>query len=199
MKSFFYIFVLSIFATLSLGGLNSAFASTPEYIELHEHPAARAEFTFAGGIALQTGYLTTQKSVGSYIFGANFVTPGGLLSVEFQGFNADHNTGEFPLSNNKSVVVSTFSFIPNIRVYTKEALSIYLGLGLIQVGLFQSAPESTVSYGSFVFSGLLRYELNDKWSLHYKTQWYNVSKTESDQKTSFEVWNHAFGAGYSFN
>jgi hypothetical protein len=194
MKSFFCIFAF----ILALGDFRPAFASTPEYLEIQEQPAARSEFTFSAGMALQTGYLTTQDSVGTYIFGANFVTPGGLLSVEFQGFNADHDTGEFPLENNKSVIVSTFAFIPNVRVYTKEALNIYLGLGLIQVGLFQTAPENRVSYGSFVFSGLLRYELSDKWSLLYKTQWYNVNKTENDQKTSFEVWNHALGAGYSF-
>ncbi|HEY8272274.1 MAG TPA: hypothetical protein VIG33_15390 [Pseudobdellovibrionaceae bacterium] len=194
MKFIFCLFTFILF----LSEFDSAFATESEYIEIHEAFYPRIELTLAGGLALQTGYLTTKASLGTYIFGVNFVMPGGLMSFDWQGFHADHDTGEFPLNNNKSVTVSTFSFIPHVRVFNHEAWNAYVGLGFTQVSLYQTSPEYMVDYGSFVFSGLLRYELNNKWSVLYKTQWYNVNKTENDQKTSFEVWNHAIGAGYSF-
>ncbi len=197
MRYFFWILTYILF----LDGLNLALASTPEYIEIQERLYPRAEFGFAAGVALQTGYLTTQDSVGTYILGLNFITPGGLMSFDWQKFNVDHDTGEFQL-NNKSVNVTSFSFIPYFRVLNKDfnehALNIYLGVGLIEVTLFQADPEYMVNYGSFIFSGLLRYELSNKWSLQYKTQWFNVNQTINDQKTHFESWSHSFGAGYTF-
>lgn len=188
---------LLVFVTsLWLG--SSALATTPEYIEIKEVPLARVEITAAGGVALQTGYLTTEPSVGSYILGVNFVMPGGLFSFEWQGFNAKHDTGEFALNNNDSVTVTTVSFIPHVRIYNREAWNVYLGIGFTNVGLYQYGPDYNTNYGSFLFAGLLRYELNPRWSVQYKTQWYNVVQTVNDQKTSFEVWNHTAGVGYSF-
>lgn len=175
----------------------SAFATTPEYIEIKELPPLRIEFSAAVGAALQTGYLTTTDSVGTYILGAGLVMPGGLFSFEWQGFKADHDTSEFPLNNGKSVQVSTMSFIPHVMVYNRDLWNVYLGIGFANVGLYQEGPDYNTNYGSFILSGLLRYELSRKWSLQYKTQWYNVQQTVSDQKTSFEVWNHALGVGYS--
>ncbi|MGZ3743910.1 MAG: hypothetical protein ACXWRA_08660 [Pseudobdellovibrionaceae bacterium] len=194
MRSVFYLFIF-IFSWVSF---ESAFATTAENIEIREAVQPRIEITFAGGTALQTGYLTTQKSVGTYILGVNFVMPTGLMSFDWQGFDVNHDTGEFPLNNNKSAMVETFSFIPYIRVLNKQEWNAYLGLGLTEVSLYQKSPDFMVSYASFVFSGLVRYEVSTKWSAFYKTQWYNVNKTENDLKTSFEVWNHVIGVGYSF-
>lgn len=189
---------LLAFAAIVLGLSSSCWATTPEYIEIKEAPPLRLEVTVSGGVALQTGYLTSKDSVGSYILGLNFVMPGGLFSFEWQGFEADHDTGEFALNNNKSVSVSTMSFIPHVQVYSRNAWNVYLGIGFTNVGLYQTNPDYTINYGSFIFGGLLRYEITPKWAVHYKTQWYNVVQTFNDQKTSFEVWNHMIGFGYSF-
>jgi hypothetical protein len=185
-------------AVLLCGFSVRAGATTPEYIEIKEVPPARFELTVAGGVALQTGYLTSKRSIGSYVVGVNMLTPGGLFSFEWQGFTADHDTGEFALNDNKSVTVSTVSFIPHVKFYNHEAWSLYLGVGFTNVGLYQTGPEYTTNFGSFTFSGLVRYEITPKWSMQYKTQWYNVVQTSNDQKTSFEVWNHALGVGYNF-
>jgi len=188
-------FVL-IFAT-SLWLSTQAWATTPEYIELKE-PVFRIEVTAAGGVAMQTGYLTTKDSVGSYVLGVNFVMPGGLMSFEWQGFQADHDTGEFALQNNKSVSVATMSFIPHVRFFNRDAWNLYLGVGFTNVGLYQNGPDYNTNFGTYIFAGLLRYEFNPKWSVQYKTQWYNVIQTINEQTTTFEVWNHFVGVGYSF-
>lgn len=188
---------LSLSFVFCLLSVSLAKATPAEYIELHEIPKPRLEITFSAGLALQSGYLTRQDSVGTSIFGVNFLTPGGLTTFDWQSFRADHDTAELSLVNNKSVGLSTFSFIPHLCVFNKNAWNIYLGLGLVHVGLYQTTPDYNLVYGSFIFSGLLRYELSPKWSLHYKTQWYNVAQTLNDQKTSFEVWNQTLGFGYS--
>ena len=198
MKPFSFVLKLSVLSLFIFAGSKAAFANTPEYIEIEGPQRPRLEFTMSAGLALQTGYLTTQDSVGSYILGVNFPLPGGLMAFDWQGFRADHNTGEFALTNNKEVRVSTFSFVPYIRVFEKEAWNLYLGLGFMEVSLSQDNPENFVNYGSFVFSGMLRYQINPKWSAHYKTQWFSINQTVNDQKTSFEVWNHVVGVGYSF-
>lgn len=188
--------ILVLLTSLWLG--SQALATDPEYIELHEAPTSRIEITASGGVALQTGYLTSQSSEGTYIIGVNFLLPGGLMAFEWQGFNANHDTGEFALNNNQSVSVATVSFIPHIKLWNHGAWNIYLGIGFTNVGLYQTGPEYTTNYGTFTYSGLVRYEINPKWSVQYKTQWYNVVQTINDQKTSFEVWNHVLGVGYSF-
>lgn len=189
MRSFLFAVIFSLGA--------QAWATTPEYIEIKELPPLKVELSIAGGVALQTGYLTSKDSVGSYILGASLVMPGGLFSFEWQSFQADHDTSEFALNNGKSVTVSTMSFIPHVMVYSREPLNAYLGIGFANVGLYQQSPDYSTNYGSFILSGLLRYELNPRWSVQYKTQWYNVHQTVNDQETSFEVWNHALGVGYS--
>lgn len=189
---------LLAFAAVVLGLSSSSWATTPEYIEIKEAPPLRLEVTASAGVALQTGYLTSKDSAGSYILGLNFVMPGGLFSFEWQGFDVDHDTGEFALNNNKSVSVSTMSFIPHVLVYSRNPWNLYLGIGFTNVGLYQTSPDYTINYGSFIMAGLLRYEITPKWAVHYKTQWYNVVQTFNDQKTSFEVWNHMVGVGYSF-
>jgi hypothetical protein len=187
----------SVLAVLSFLVLNNVWATTPEYIELAEFP--RLEVTASAGLALQSGYLTRQDSVGSYGVGLNIGLPGGIFAFDWQGFRADHDTGEFALNNNKPVTVSVFTFTPYFRAYNKDAFSVLLGVGFAQVGLYQTDPEYTISYGTFVYSALLRYQLSSKWALQYKTSWLSVSQTANDQKTGFEIWNHALGAGYSFN
>ena len=186
------------FLLATIMGLSSqAWATTPEYIEIKEAPPVRLEITAAGGVALQTGYLTSKDSVGSYILGVNFVMPGGLFSFEWQGFDADHDTGEFALNNNKSVGVSTMSFIPHVQVFARDPWDVYLGIGFANIGLYQESPDYNTNYASFILSGLLKYQVNPKWSVQYKTQWFNVHQTVNDEKTSFEVWNHMLGVGYN--
>lgn len=184
--------------TFSLGLVSFAQATTPEYIELREVPVFRVEATAAAGVALQTGYLTSKDSVGSYTLGVNFLMPGGVMSFEWQGFNVDHDTGEFALNNNHRVSVSTMSFIPHAKFFSRDAWNLYLGIGFANVGLYQTSPDYNTNYGTFILAGLVRYEFNPKWSALYKTQWYNVAQTVNDKETSFEVWNHTVGVGYSF-
>ena len=190
-------FLLLAFAFF-MGLARFAQATTPEYIELREIPGFRIEATMAAGTSLQTGYLTSKGSVGSYILGVNFLMPGGVMSFEWQDFDADHDTGEFALKNNAMVSVSTMSFIPHAKIFARNAWNFYLGIGFANVGLQQKDPDYNIHYGTFVLAGLVRYELNPQWSVQYKTQWYNVAQTVNDQETSFEVWNHTLGVGYSF-
>jgi len=189
----------SLLISLILGLTSFAGATTPEYIEMKETPLSRVEITAAGGVALQTGYLTSQDSVGSYVLGVNFLMPGGIFTFEWQGFDADHDTAEFALNNGKSVSVSTMAFIPYVQVLSKDVWKAFLGIGFVNVGLYQTSPDYNSNFASFIFSGQVRYELNPKWSFFYKTQWFDVSQTVSDQTTGFEVWNHLLGVGYGIN
>jgi hypothetical protein len=176
--------------------LNIASATTPEYIELQDYP--RIEVTLSGGTALQSGYLTQDDSAGAYSIGVNFGLPRGFFAFEWQGFRAEHNTGEFALQNNKAVTAASFSFVPYFRVCEHGGLSFLLGLGFEQVELTQTDPAYDINYGTFTAGAILRYQLTPKWSLHYKTSWYGVEQTVADQKTRFEVWNHLAGVGYGF-
>ena len=188
---------MKIFISLVLFfGVGSAFASEPEYIELLQGP--RLEIALAGGMAQQTGYLTADSSVGTYILGVNMEAGSGMMTFEWNGFTASHDTGEFAFVNNKDVRVSTFSFIPQVRVFDKEAWDVFLGFGLAQVGIYQNDPDYNTIYGTFILSGTLRYRLCDRWSMHYKTQWYGVRQIVNDQETGFEVWNNVAGLGWYF-
>jgi hypothetical protein len=174
--------------------LSSSLATDPEYIELAEVP--RLEVTASAGLALQTGYLTQENSIGSYSFGLNLGMPRGFVAFDWQGFRASHDTGEFPLGS-KPVRVNAFSFVPQIRVYSKDAYSALVGIGLAQISLNQEDPTYSTDYGTFLLAGQLRYQWNSKWALQYKTSWFAVNQTLNDQKTSFEVWTHVLGVGYS--
>lgn len=186
-------FIISLVIFL---GLSSALASEPDYIQLMPWP--RLEIAFSGGVAQQTGYLTADRSVGTYILGVNMAAGAGMMTFEWNGFTASHDTGEFALANNKDVRVSTFSFIPQVKVFDKEAWNIFVGFGLAQVGLYQYDPDYYTVYGTFILSGTLRYRLSDHWTLHYKTQWYGVRQSVNDQETGFEVWNNLAGFGWNF-
>lgn len=185
---------LEIFIVISLCG-GSLLAHAED--EGDSHPS-RFEVTLSGGTALQTGYLTSQRSESTYDVGFHFHAPRGLLSVEWQGFSANHNTGEFDLQNNSSVSVTTISLISHFQVAQVQNWLFYVGLGVTDIFLEQSNPTYQSSYGSVIFAGMIEYYLSEKWSLHYKTQWYNMEQTINNQKTSFEVWNHFLGVGYSF-
>jgi hypothetical protein len=188
---------MKIFAALLvLLSLNRASASEAEYIEIQPWP--RLEIDFAVGGARQTGYLTTAKSEGAYVIGVNLETTSGLMTFEWSGFKATHDTGEFILANNKEVRVSTFSFIPQFKVLDRGALNLFLGLGISQVGIYQTDPDYNTIYGSYILSGMLRYRLNDRWSIHFKSQWYGVRQTANNIDTGFEVWNNVIGVGWSF-
>jgi len=184
---------LALVAFLSL---NMALASEPEYVEVLPWP--RLEINFAVGSAQQTGYLTTNNAVGAYILGVNLETESGLMTFEWSGFKATHDTAEFALANNKDVRVSTFSFIPQFKVLDRGALNLFLGLGLTQVGIYQTDPDYSTIYGSYILSGVIRYRLNDRWSTHFKTQWYGVRQTANNVETGFEVWNNMVGVGWNF-
>lgn len=172
-------------------------ATTPEYIELPP-PPMKLEFDLSFGLALQSGYLSTQDSVSSYSFAVNMIVPSGIFAFEWQGFGVTHDTGEFGFADQKKTRVSSFAFIPQARLFKSLPVELYLGLGLMNVGISQSSPDYLVYYGSHVFSGQVRYSLNPKWSVHYKTQWYEVSQTVNDRETAFQVWSHLVGVGYSF-
>ena len=172
----------------------SALASEPEYIEIRNTPGF--EMAVAGGTALQSGYLTRKDSAFTYGVDLNVLAPKGMFSFSWQGFTVDHDTSEFPLANNKAVTVRAYSFLPYVKVYENKTFSAYAGLGFTQVNLYQDSPEYDVTYGTMMVSGLLRYELNHKWSLHYKTNWYDVNQTANGVKTSLEVWSHLAGVGY---
>ncbi len=184
------VFVALLFASVIVQ------ATTPEYIQAVAFP--RTEITFGGGAALQTGYLTTANSAGAYSVGLNFGLPGGIFAFDWQGFRADHDTGEFALANNQVVSAQSFSFVPYLKVYNKDSFYLLLGIGFSQVSLMQFDPDYYTTYGTFAASAMARYNLNEKWSLQYKTFWYAVNQTVNNQKTSFEVWNHFVCAGYSF-
>jgi hypothetical protein len=185
-------YFLALLTLLSLS--TAALASEPEYIEILPWP--RLEIDFALGSAQQTGYLTTDKSVGAYVLGVNLETETGLMTFEWNGFKANHNTPEFNLATGREVRVSSFSFIPQFKVLDKGAWNIFLGLGITQVGLYQADPDYYTLYGSYILSGLLRYRLNDRWSIHYKSQWYGVRQAANNVETGFEVWNNLIGVGY---
>lgn len=175
-------------------------ASEPEYIQVTQLTSGpRVEITLSGGVAQQTGYLTSENSVGTYVLGVNMESGSGLMSFEWNGFRAHHDTGEFALANDKEVRVSTFSFLPQIKVLDRGPWNIFLGFGLAHVTLSQRDPDYYTVYGSFILSGTLRYRLSERWSVHYKTQWYDVQQIVNDQDTSFEVWNHVAGLGWGFN
>ncbi|WP_413287537.1 hypothetical protein [Bdellovibrio sp. HCB337] len=185
------IFLLSFL--ISFLGVSLAFANPPEYTELSPWP--RFDINFSAGAARQTGYLTTESSVGTYILGVNMEAGAGMMSFEWNGFSVDHDTGEFPLNNNKRVQVATFSFIPQFKVLDRDAWNVFLGFGLSQVGLYQYDPNYTTIYGSYIFSGVVRYRISNRWSAHFKSQWYGVRQTLAGQSTSFEVWNNVLGFG----
>ncbi|MBC7371771.1 MAG: hypothetical protein H7326_09405 [Bdellovibrionaceae bacterium] len=187
----------NIFLSLLVFGFAAtAFASEPEYIEIREF--SRQELVLSGGTALQSGYLTRRDSVGTYGVDVNLGLSQGLLSFSWQGFQTEHDTNEFSLANNKSVSAMAFSFLPYLKVCGGDKWNAYAGIGFTQVGLYQESPEYSFNYGTFVVSGLFRYGLSSKWSLHYKTNWYNVEQTVNDMKTSFEVWSHVVGVGFSY-
>lgn len=189
------VFQITAFLVAFLG-VTAAFATTPEYVELSPWP--HLEINLSGGMAQQTGYLTTEDTVGTYILGVNFEAGGGMMSFEWSGFTVKHDSGEFVLNNNHDVQVAAFSFIPQIRVLDREAWNLFLGFGLTQVGLYQSDPSYTTVFGTFILSGLLRYRIAEKWTAHFKSQWYGVRQTVSGQSTGFEVWNNVLGIGYNF-
>lgn len=174
-------------------GVSLAFANTPEYTEIIQWP--KLELNFSAGVGQQAGYLTTESSVGTYILGVNMEAGMGLMTFEWNGFSANHDTGEFPLNNNKRVQVAAFSFIPQLKVLDRNAWNIFLGFGLTQVGLYQYDPDYTTTYGTFILSGLVRYRISERWSVHYKSQWYGVRQTIAGQSTNFEVWNNVLGVG----
>lgn len=171
-------------------------ATTPEYIELVE-ASPRLELAMGLGTAVQTGYLTSKNSVMGHIVGVNLLSPRGMMSFEWNGFTADHDTGEFALNNNKKVQVSTFSFLPYFEVYERSALKAYLGFGLAQVSVSQYDPDYNTNYGTFTAAGQLRYQFAPRWSAHLKTQWYGVQQIVNDQTTSFEVWATVVGVAWA--
>ena len=174
----------------------SAQGSEPEYIQIRERPSL--ELVVSGGIAMQSGYLTQKDSVGAYGIDLNMGLGKGLLAFSWQGFSADHDTSEFALANGKSVSVTTFAFVPYVNLAQGERWSLLGGIGFTQVSLYQENPEYSVSYGTFTLSGVFRYALSPRWSVQYKNNWYDVEQTIAGQKTTFQVWNHLIGAGYSF-
>lgn len=186
---------LILISVLFASGIGQA--TTPEYIQVSEFP--RLELTVAGGVALQTGYLTTEDSAGAYSLGFNFGLPGGIFSFDWSGVRVNHDTNEFALANNKRASVESFSFIPFVKVYNRDAFYLLLGIGFSQISLMQFDPDYATTYGTFTVSALARYHLNEKWSLQYKTSWYSVNQIVNDQKTSFEVWSHLAGVAYNFN
>jgi hypothetical protein len=159
----------------------------------------RLEFFLNLGAAKQTGYLTTDKSETATQFGFHFLAPRGLFAFEFGSFQANHDTGEFQLGNNQSVRVSTFSWMSYIDVLSKGRFGASLGIGPAIVTLAQSSPDYRIDFGAFVFGGLLRYQLNDNWSLQFKSQWYGIEQVANAQTTGFEVWQNTLGVGYSWN
>jgi hypothetical protein len=174
----------------------SVFATSPEYIAWTPYP--RMELALGGGLDFQSGYLTRQDSVAGYDVSLNLGLPTGIFAFSFQGFNADHDTSEFALGNNKLVKVMAFSFIPYVTLCTRGNLSVLGGLGLTQVGLYQTSPEYNFNFGTYTLSAWWRYQLSPQWSLQYKTSWFAVTQIANDQKTTFEVWSHTVAAGYSF-
>ena len=185
---------LTLLTSLS-GGLAHADESDSNDIT---PPFRRYEVTLSGGTALQTGYLTSKRSEGTYDVGLNFRTPRGLLSVEWQGFNANHNTGEFDLANNTSVSVATISLISHFQVFETEKWRFYLGLGVSDIFLSQTNPTYQLSYGTVIFSGMIEYQFCERWAAFYKTQWYNMEQTLAGETTTFEVWSHLVGVGFNF-
>lgn len=181
---------------VSFGFFSFSGATTPEYIELPP-PPLKLEVAFAVGSALQSGYLTTQNSASTYNLGVNMLTDGGMMSFEWQNFAVDHDTNEFGMTHQKKTLVSNFAFIPQVRVGKSLPFELYLGVGFLQVGLSQRTPDYLVNYGSFVLAAQARHEINSKWAVHYKTQWFNVSQTVNDQETQFESWSHFVGFGYT--
>lgn len=176
--------------------LHTAQASEAEYIELV--PSSRLTLQLSVGQARPSGYLTTASSAGAYALGVDLQTGSGLMSFEWTGFTVNHDRGEFPLERDRRVRVSTYSFIPQVRVLDGAQWNLFLGLGLSHVNLAQWDPDYVVTYGTFVFSGLLRYQMTSRWSAHLKTQWYNVQQSSNNQDTHFEVWNNFLGLGWTF-
>lgn len=185
-----------ILALLTFASANFALATTPEYIELAE-PTPRLELALGFGSAQQTGYLTTQSSVGTYTMAANLLSPGGMMSFEWSGFSADHDTGEFALNNNKKVNVSTFSLLPYIKVFEHSSWRAYLGFGLAQVNVRQTDPDYSTTFGTFMLSGQVSYQFAPRWSAQLKSQWYQVEQQVNGQNTSFEVWTNVVGVAWT--
>lgn len=191
-------FILAGFlvAMVTFGTSLQALASEPEYIGNAGWP--HSEFALGLGSAQQTGYLTTADALGVFNFAYHIFTPRGIFGIEITGFKGTHDTGEFLLAQNKAFSVSTFAFMSYIEVYSREALSTYLGIGLAEVSVAQNEPDYRTNFASFILAGLVRYQFAEKWSVQWKTQWYNVVQTANSQSTSFEVWNNTLGVGYKW-
>jgi hypothetical protein len=175
---------------------SSAKASDTEYIGDANVP--RLEFALGLGSARQAGYLTTADALGSYNFAVHLYAPRGIFAFEFGSFKGTHDTGEFNMANNSDFNVETFAWMSYINVYSGESLKGYLGLGLGEISVVQNSPDYRTNYGTIVWGGILRYQLADKWSLQWKSQWFGVEQRAAGISTSFEAWNNTLGIGYQW-
>jgi hypothetical protein len=102
------------------------------------------------------------------------------------------------MANNSDFNVETFAWMSYINVYSGESLKGYLGLGLGEISVVQNSPDYRTNYGTIVWGGILRYQLADKWSLQWKSQWFGVEQRAAGISTSFEAWNNTLGIGYQW-
>ena len=151
-----------------------------------------------------TGQFSDQKNPNSYGFSLNvyfqstndvsFPSYIGIGNYNFSMVSKD-SSYLFPLG--QSVLFSTNFMNLMVSVYSTHNVGLYLGVGYSLISLLNDEQSKYLqNYGSQQYEFQVRYRLNPRWGLNYRTKWQQINQYQNGNFSFIEMWSHLFGVSY---
>lgn len=180
-----------------------ASASTTEVIVL-PHLDSFFEVDLFTGPTGVTGGFSDQKNPNSYGFSLNVYFQSTRIDpfpsyISFGNYNFSMVSKDnfYPFPVGESVMFSSNFMNIMLSVYNTHKWGLYVGVGYSLISLLNDENKKfQQTYGSQQYEVQLRYALNDRWGLNYRTKWQQINQYQNGNFSFIEMWSHFMGASY---